>query len=156
GDRPGPGLAGAVLGLAPKMLDEKGDVIAPLAQRWDPHRYDVQPEEEIFAEVPTLTCSARSVWVEAMQRTSTCRLTTPPSGRIPPDTKPRRRRASTGSGMSPTSSRNRVPPSASAKRPLRAPGKAPPTWPKSSLSSSPSGETAQLTATKGPSRRSLS
>ncbi len=59
-------------------------------------------------------------------------------------------------GISPTSSRKSVPPSASSKRPsLRrtAPVNAPRSWPKSSDSSRPSGMAAQETVTKGPSRR---
>ena len=58
--------------------------------------------------------------------------------------------------MSPISSSSSVPPSASSKRPLRsasAPVKAPRSWPKSSLSSTPSGSAAQLTLMKGFSRR---
>ena len=61
-----------------------------------------------------------------------------------------------GSGMSPISSRKRVPPWASRKAPRRlavAPLKAPRTWPKSSLSSRSGGMAAQLTATKGAPRR---
>ncbi|MNR10870.1 hypothetical protein D3C85_1271420 [compost metagenome] len=61
-----------------------------------------------------------------------------------------------GNGMSPISSRNRVPPLASSKRPARlvmAPVKAPFSWPKSSLSSSSAGMAPQLTGTKGASRR---
>ena len=55
-------------------------------------------------------------------------------------------------GSSPTSSRKRVPPSASSKRPGReaaAPVKAPRSWPKSSLSRRASGSAAQFTGTKG-------
>src|SRR5256885_3610456 len=60
--------------------------------------------------------------------------------------------------MSPTSSRNSVPPCASRKRPARslaAPVKAPFTWPKVSLSIRSAGMAAQLTATKGRSARAL-
>jgi hypothetical protein len=55
-------------------------------------------------------------------------------------------------GISLTSSRKRVPPSASSKRPGRletAPVKAPRSWPKSSLSTRPAGKAAQLTLMKG-------
>ncbi len=57
---------------------------------------------------------------------------------------------------SPTSSRSRVPPSASSKRPRRrwtAPVKAPFSCPKSSLSTSEGVRAAQLTRTRGPDRR---
>jgi hypothetical protein len=58
--------------------------------------------------------------------------------------------------MSPISSRNSVPPSASSKRPLRAliaPVKAPFSWPNSSLSSRSAGIAPQLIGMNGPSRR---
>ncbi len=61
-----------------------------------------------------------------------------------------------GIGMSPISSRNRVPPWASSKRPRRAamaPVKAPFSWPNSSLSSSSAGMAPQLMGTKGPALR---
>ena len=54
--------------------------------------------------------------------------------------------------MSPISSRNSVPPSASSKRPMRvvnAPVNAPFSWPNSSLSSSSRGIAPQLTGTNG-------
>src|SRR5580698_9931171 len=61
-------------------------------------------------------------------------------------------------GISPTSSRNKVPPSASSMRPtfwLTAPVNAPFSWPNSSLSRRPVGMAAQLTLMKGPSLRRL-
>ena len=57
--------------------------------------------------------------------------------------------------MSPASSRKSVPPCAARKSPCcsaTAPVKAPRTWPKSSLASSPSVKPPQLTATNGPLR----
>ncbi len=60
--------------------------------------------------------------------------------------------------MSPISSRNSVPPSASSKRPLRvatAPVKAPFSWPNSSLSSRSAGMAPQFTAMNGRLRRGL-
>jgi hypothetical protein len=60
--------------------------------------------------------------------------------------------------MSPTSSRNRVPPLAASTRPGRvacAPVKAPFSWPKSSLSNSVSGRLAQSTTTSGRAARAL-
>src|SRR5512133_3623396 len=59
-------------------------------------------------------------------------------------------------GMSPISSRNRVPPCAAWNFPGRvamAPVNAPFTWPKSSDSSSASGMAPQFTATNGPAAR---
>jgi hypothetical protein len=55
-------------------------------------------------------------------------------------------------GISPISSRKMVPPSAASKRPmrwLRAPVKAPFSWPNSSLSMRPAGSAAQLTMMNG-------
>ena len=64
----------------------------------------------------------------------------------------------TCSGSSPTSSRKSVPEPDTSKSPAlasTAPVKLPFSWPKSSLSMSPSGMAPQLMATKGWSRRSL-
>ncbi len=61
-------------------------------------------------------------------------------------------------GISPTSSRKSVPPSASSKRPTRsftAPVNEPLAWPKNSLSKSDPGMLAQFTFTKGPRARAL-
>src|SRR5881628_3411328 len=63
------------------------------------------------------------------------------------------------SGRSPISSRSRVPPCASSKRPIlraMAPVKAPRSWPKSSLSRRPAGMAVQLNLTNGRARRALS
>ena len=62
------------------------------------------------------------------------------------------------SGISPTSSRNSVPPSASSNRPTpsrSAPVNAPLAWPKNSLSNSSRGIAAQLTRISGRRRRGL-
>jgi two-component system C4-dicarboxylate transport sensor histidine kinase DctB len=62
------------------------------------------------------------------------------------------RRYMPSAGMEPISSRRIVPPRACSKRPKRgriAPGKAPASWPKSSLSTVWAGSAAQLIATKG-------
>ncbi len=61
-------------------------------------------------------------------------------------------------GMSPTSSRNSVPPLADSTRPALAalaPVKAPRSWPKTSLSNSVSARLAQSTTTSGPAARGL-
>jgi len=66
------------------------------------------------------------------------------------------RLACKASGSSPISSSSKVPLSAARNRPSPAspaPVKAPLRWPNSSASSIASGMAAQLTATKGPSRR---
>ncbi len=92
--------------------------------------------------------------VAAMMRTSAMREAGElPTGSYWRSCSTRRILACRFNGMSPTSSRKSVPPSAWAKRPRRllsAPVKLPFTWPKNSLSSSAPGmAAAQLTATKG-------
>ena len=107
---------------------------------------------------PCLTASGGSRCVAAMMRTFTGSARLAPTGVISRSCSARRILACVGSGMSPTSSRNSVPPCASRKRPARslaAPVKAPFTWPKSSLSIRSAGMAAQLTATKGRSARTL-
>ncbi len=64
-----------------------------------------------------------------------------------------------GRGMSPTSSRKRVPPPARSNLPRRclvAPVNAPASWPKSSDSISSLGRAAQLSFSSGPFARGLS
>ena len=82
-----------------------------------------------------------------------------PTGSTSRSDSTRSSRACSASGMSPISSRNSVPPSASAIRPRlplgEAPEKLPGRWPNSSLSIRCSGIAAQFTATKGRARRSL-
>ena len=79
-----------------------------------------------------------------------------PTRRTRPVSSTRRRRACIGGAMSPTSSRNRVPPWAASNRPgcsFDAPLKAPRAWPNSSLSSRLSEKALQFTGTKGASAR---
>ena len=86
-----------------------------------------------------------------MMRTFTRRVSSPPTRSISPSCRMRSSLAWNEALLSPISSRNRVPPSASSKRPLRwrtAPVKAPFSWPNSSLSSRLSGSAAQLNLTK--------
>ncbi len=81
------------------------------------------------------------------------------TGRVPPtritsrSSSTRSRRVCRASGISPISSRNRVPPLAASNRPAwpprRAPVNAPSSWPNSSDSSSDSAIAPQLTATNG-------
>ena len=80
-----------------------------------------------------------------------------PTGLNSPRSRKRNNPTCIGPGMSPISSRNRVPPSAAAMRPglaVPAPVKAPFSWPKSSDSSRFSGIAPQLSDTIGFSRRS--
>ena len=108
---------------------------------------------------PSSTALRRSLFVAATTRTSTL-ICTPP-----PPTRWRNWSSSTrstfvwaSSGMSPTSSRNSVPPSACSNLPFcrsTAPVNAPFSWPKSVLSISSRGIAPQFTATKGPCARGL-
>ena len=92
----------------------------------------------------------------ATTRTSTRRVRGLPRRSNSCSCSTRRSLGCSSSGMSPTSSRNSVPWSASSKRPIfcaMAPVKAPRSWPKSSVSSKPVGIAAQLILTKVRSRR---
>ena len=106
-------------------------------------------------EVPRKTAFAhhlrRSRFVAATRRMSTRCTLFPPTGVTSRVSNTRRSFACVASGMSPTSSRKSVPPSACTIRPclsVTAPVKAPRTCPKSSDSIKPSERAAQLTATK--------
>ena len=95
---------------------------------------------------------SRSRLVAARMRTSTPMGSAPPTRSKVRSWRTRRSLTWVSGGISPISSRKRVPPSASSKRPWRrstAPVKAPRSWPKSSDSRRVSGSAAQLTATKG-------
>ena len=97
--------------------------------------------------------------VAAITRTSTLMGLVPPTRSISRSWSALRIFTCMESGMSPISSRKRVPERASSKRPglaRTAPVKAPRSWPNSSDSSSPSGIAAQFTGMSGPSLRPLS
>lgn len=80
---------------------------------------------------PAATSAARSRWVAQITWISTACRRAAPSGATSPSASTRSRRVCRPSGMSPISSRNRVPPSACCSRPripfAAAPVKAPPT-----------------------------
>src|SRR5438132_273530 len=100
------------------------------------------------------TC--RSRFVAATTRTSALSIRVPPRRWNSRSWRTRRNFACTAGLISPTSSRNSVPPAACSSRPARAataPVKAPFSYPNSSDSSSASGRAAQLRATNGPSAR---
>ena len=138
--------------LLDEVADQGRDVLGALAQRRKPEWKHVQAVVEIAPEGPLADhlrrgpgssrrpgARRRVIVREPPRRSNSCSCST---------------RSSFGwssSGMSPTSSRNSVPPFASSKRPTRcaiAPVNAPRSCPKSSLSSSPVGMAAQLTLTK--------
>ena len=107
---------------------------------------------------PCRTRSARSRWVAQTSRKSTGYSRMSPTGLTRFSCKARNSRTCASSGMSPISSRNKVPPSACRKRPgwsAVAPVKAPFLCPNNSLSSRPGGNAPQLTVTKGPRARGL-
>jgi hypothetical protein len=102
--------------------------------------------------VPAATSSARRRLVAAMMRTSTVWTMRPPTRWISPVSSARSSLTCVSSGSSPTSSRNRVEPSASSKRPIwrsKAPVKAPFSWPNSTDSTRFSGIAPQLTVIIG-------
>ena len=101
---------------------------------------------------------ARSRFVAATSRTSTRIVRVLPSRSNSRSCSTRSSLGCSSSGMSPTSSRNSVPPWASSKRPIRcaiAPVNAPFSWPNSSLSSRPVGMAAQFSLTNVRLRRGL-
>ena len=103
---------------------------------------------------PSSTASASSTFEAATIRTSTRTGRSPPTRTSSRSSRTRRRPTWALAGRSATSSRKRVPPSASSRRPRRrsrAPVNAPFSWPKNSLSTRVAGMAPQLTATKGPS-----
>ena len=109
-------------------------------------------------KAPLRISSSRFLLVAAMTRTSTVTEAMPPTGSTFCSCSARRTLAWVFRVMSPISSRNSVPPSASSNLPflaVSAPVKAPRVWPNSSLSMSSSGMAAQLTSTNGPSARRL-
>src|SRR5690348_12976194 len=139
-----------------KMADQRRNVRAALAQRRQADRRDIEPIEQIVAELPCRINCDRSRWVAAMMRTLARIGTRPPTAVYSPSCSTRSKRVCASGGMSPISSRNRVPPFACSKRPMLravAPVKAPFSWPNSSLSISSRGIAAMLIATKGPERR---
>ena len=135
-------------------LDERRDVLAPLAQRRHVDREDVEPVEEVLRGTrrPRTACGEVAVGGRDDAHVDLARLggadrheLAAPGGTAA---------ASPGSPavISPISSRKSVPPSAAARWPAFrsvAPVKAPFSWPKSSLSSSVSGSAAQCTSTNG-------
>ncbi len=104
---------------------------------------------------PAAISDCRSLLVAARTRTST-RSVVPPTGSNACSCRTRSTFACVRSDMSAISSRNSVPPSASANRPgllSAAPVNAPLTWPNSSLSMSSSGMAAQFISTNGSEHR---
>ncbi len=104
------------------------------------------------------TSALRSLFVAAIKRTSTAMVLVPPTLSKLISSSTRRSFTCRETGISPISSRKRVPPSASSKRPFFmavAPVKAPFSWPNSSLSRRVSVRAAQLIATNGLLRRGL-
>ena len=122
-----------------EVRDQLGDVLAPLAQRRQVDRHDVEPVVQVLAE-PALRAlrSSRSRLLAAMTRVSTRMVCVSP-------TRSNSRSCSTRSSLTCSwgvveliSSRKIVPVWAASKRPVRlsiAPVNAPRTWPNSSLSS---------------------
>src|ERR1044072_1925755 len=102
---------------------------------------------------PMAISRATSLFVAAITRTSTGTDFAEPTREITPSCRARSTLACAERLMSPTSSRNSVPPSASSNLPGRsatAPVKLPFMWPNSSLSINSPGIAGQLTSTNGP------
>jgi hypothetical protein len=142
--------------LREEVFGQQRDVLAPLAQRRQVHRDDIDPIEQIFSKAAARDQLLQILIRRGDTRMSACTSSVPPSRR-------NRRSCSTRSSftcivvfISPISSRKMVPPSAASIRPFlfeSAPVNAPRIWPKSSDSRSVSGTPPQLSATNGRSRR---
>ncbi len=102
---------------AQEKFSQPGDVFPAVAQRGEQDGKDVQAVEEVFAESPLATSSMRSRLVAAMMRTSTFMVRLPPTRSNSPSWIIRSSLTWRGGANSPISSRKRVPPSASSKRP---------------------------------------
>ena len=133
-----------------KAFGECGNVIAAISERRQLERKNAQPVVEVAPKVPGLYLLAEIPdWSPAITRTLTLRVASSPTRSKLPSWSTRSSFAWSANGISPTSSRNRLPPSANWKRPRSriAPVKAPLAYPKNSLSNSFAGIEPQLTRT---------
>ncbi len=154
--REGAGRAGKDGAVLPQeVVRQQRDVLLPLGEGRDPQREDVEPVEEVGAELPLGHEPAAG---RGSSRRGSGRGTSAP-GRSPTGVysrscSTRSSFACRSSGMSPISSRKRVPPSGGVELPvapaLSAPVKAPFSCPNSSASWSSRGIAGVFTATKGP------
>ena len=134
------------------MDGESRNVFTALPQRRNVNLDCVETKKQVLAKLAGGARCLRSVLVAEITRTSTRRDREDPRRSISPDSSTRKSFACCRSGTFPISSRKIVPPSASSKRPMRsvrASVNAPLTWPKISLSKTPSDRAPVLTATKG-------
>ena len=135
--------------LAEKVDREKGDVVAPLAERRNADGQDAEPVEQVGAEPPAGTSSLMLRFVAEITRTSREIVRVPPTLVTSFCSMTRRRRACAAGDISPTSSRNSVPPSALSKLPGRDTASVNPPFsaPNSSDSSRVSASAPQFNAT---------
>src|SRR5205807_190404 len=141
---------------APEMAGEQGNVLAPLAQRWQAEFDGIRRNNRSCRNFPAAASAWMSAFVAEMTRTFTRCVLEEPTRSNSPVSSTRNSFACCGRGKFAISSRNSVPPSASSNRPTRstfASVKAPFTCPNSSLSNRPSGMPPKLTATRGRSAR---
>ena len=145
--------------LATKWRASTGDVVAPLAQRRDDERDDVEAEEQVLAEASGADLLGQ-VLVGGGDDAHVHRHALRPAHRL--DALLLEHAQHLGLGLeghvADLVEEQACPPSASSNLPLRAasaPVKAPLVWPNSSLSIRSSGMAAQFTSTKGPAARRL-
>src|SRR5580704_3260573 len=139
-----------------EMLREIADILEAFAQRRQPQRDDVQPEKQILAEEALADQHAQILIGRGDDADICLDGAAPPTVVYSPCCSTRKSLVCASIGMSPISSRKRVPPSACSKRPelrVLAPVKAPFSWPNSSDSMRSRGIAAMLMATNGPVRR---
>ena len=142
-----------------EVLDEQRNVLAPLGERGEAQaRRRAAGSRGPRGNARRAPAASRSWLVAAISRTSTRIGWLPPTRSNSFSWSARRSFACVSSGMSPTSSRKSVPPSAASNFPSRraiAPVNAPFSCPKSSLSTSSRESAAQFTLTSGFARRGL-
>jgi hypothetical protein len=102
------------------MGDQLGNVLAPLGQRRQMHRHDVEPVIEILAEAAAGDLLGEVRAVDETTRMSTLTTRWPPTRVKLWSVRTRKILAWAGIGMSAISSRNRVPPWACSSIPGRA------------------------------------
>ena len=139
--------------LLHEVTDQQRNILLALPQGRHPDRKHVQPVIQDRCGTPGRAPSLPGRdWSPRPAAYSPCACACCPAVRIRAPAARAAASAATSGGMSPISSRNSVPWSASSKRPIFcaiAPVNAPFSWPNSSLSSSPVGMAAQFTFTNG-------
>src|SRR5579872_414444 len=120
--------------LAGEVADQMGNIFGAFAQRREGNGKNIQAVHQILSELSFVHHLREIARVAAISRTCVWIVRVPPKRSNSCSCSTRSSLGCSSKGMSPTSSRNSVPLSASSNRPRRcaiAPVKAPRSWPKS-------------------------